>query len=208
MLFQASFVIRSTFGERVPWATARRDERRVRLGEALRRCWLQVASALLLGAVSLVSSPRALLWTLPLLLPLLASPLLAVLTSSESIGRWADRLRLFQVPEDWSTDEALTAFDAAPAPRTSGRATLEDPRACAWHALAVVGSGLLRRLPEARRAELRRRLGAGEPLEPDESQAGLTDVELLLEALAAPAPPGRTTPAPPGTGLRSTPDPA
>ncbi|OFX20485.1 MAG: hypothetical protein A2V77_02360 [Anaeromyxobacter sp. RBG_16_69_14] len=187
MLFQATFVVRSAFGERVAWATANRDERRVPLGEALHRHWPQVLCALALGAAALLVSRLALIWTLPLILPLLASPLLTMLTSSATLGRWADRLGLFQVPEDWSTNDTLTVFDTRATLEVSAQRALEDRRACALHALSVVGSGLLRRLPKARRDELRRRMAAGKPLDQAELQAYLTDRELLLEVLAPPS---------------------
>jgi hypothetical protein len=95
---------------------------------------------------------------------------------------------LFQVPEDWSADETLTVFDTRVTLEASAQRALEDRRACAWHALSVVGSGLLLRLPKARQAELRRRIAAGEPLDKAEIQAGLTDYELLLDVLASPPP--------------------
>jgi membrane glycosyltransferase len=194
MFFQATFIVHSAFGERVAWATAHRDERRVRLGEALRRQWSHVLCALALGVAALLVSRQALMWTLPLILPLLASPLLTILTSSVTLGRWADRVGLFQVPEDWSTDETLTVFDTRATLEASAQSALEDRRACAWHALSVVGSGLLRRLPKARRDEVRRRIAAGKPLDKAELQAGLTDYELLLDVLAPPAPDSSDSP--------------
>lgn len=185
MLFQTVFVLAGLFGERVPWSAQRRDERRVPLAEAF---WLHlphVLAALGLSAAALLVSHRALLWMLPLTVPLLLSPLLAILTSSPRLSGWSDRLGLLQVPEDWSNSEMLAVYEA-PARQTAPSAAglLTDRQACAWHALTVIGSGLLQRLPDARRDKLRQRRLSGKPLDEAELQATLTDVELLLELLA------------------------
>jgi membrane glycosyltransferase len=184
MVFQAMFVVTSVVGGRAPWTRQRREERRVSLGEALRRHWLHLLIALGLGGASALVSTQTLIWMMPLVLPLLASPALTMVTASPAVGRLADRFGLLQVPEDRSTDETLTVFDMPPAPAVPrAAATLADRRACAWHALTVIGSGLLQRLPDARRAQLRRRLSAGEELDHADSHACLTDVDMLLDAM-------------------------
>jgi membrane glycosyltransferase len=192
LMFQQSvFVWNGLVGERDPWKAQRRDEHRVHLREALRLHLPHALAILGLAAASLLVSAQALLWTLPLTLPLLASPLLTTWSSSPALGRWADRLGLLQVPEDWSTAPALTVYDVPPAQEAPAvaapdavRALLADREACASHALTVIGSGLVQRLPDARRSELRRRLWSGEPLEESELHSCLTDVELLLGALS------------------------
>jgi membrane glycosyltransferase len=185
MLFQTVFVLAGLFGERVPWCAQRRDERRVPFAEAMRLHLPHLLAAFGLGGAALLVSIRALLWMLPLVLPLALSPLLTTLTSSPRISRWVDRLGLLQTPEDWSTSPMLAVFDApAPVVAPSPAALLADRRACAWHALAAIGSGLVQRLPQARREELRRCLSSGKALDDAELQAVLTDAELLLELLA------------------------
>ena len=142
MVYQTVFVVRILLGERVPWAMARRADRVVGPVEALRRCWLQLGCAAALAGVSRWVSVQALLWSLPVVVPLLLSPLLAWITSSAKVGRAADALGLFQVPEDWSSDPVLTAYDSpTPVPGPAGQ---EDARARAWQALVLVGSGLAR----------------------------------------------------------------
>ncbi len=183
MVFQTMFVLASITGERVPWAAQHRNERRLRLGETLRCHWPHVVSALCLGAAALTVSVPALIWTLPLALPLLAAPFLAMLTSSPWLSRCAAALGLFQVPEDWSEDEVLRVYDTPPGTGMNALAVLEDPEACALHALNVIGSGLLQRLPEARRVALRHLLSTRQPLDRSEQLACLTDVDLLLGGL-------------------------
>ncbi len=185
MLFQAMSVAAGVFGQRARWTRQRREDRQVRLGEALRRHAPHVLAALGLGAASALVSSQTLAWMTPLLLPLLASPLLTILTSSPEAARVAERLGLLQVPEDLSSDEMLTVFDRPAAPAAPSAITaLADRRAWAWHALAVVGSGLLQRLPRARRSELCQRLADGEPLDHGELHACLTDVDVLIGAMA------------------------
>ena len=185
MFFQAMSVAAGVFGQRARWTRQRREERQVRLGEALRWHAPHVLAALGLGAASALVSSRTLAWMTPLALPLLASPLLAILTSSPKVARVAERLGLLQVPEDLSSDEMLTVFDRPAAPATPSAITaLADRRAWAWHALTVVGSGLLQQLPRARRSELRQRLADGERLDDGELHACLTDVDVLLGAMA------------------------
>jgi len=203
MLFQTMFVLAGVTGERAPWAAQRRGDRRVRLGEALRCHWPHLVFALGLSAAALAVSVPALIWTLPLALPLLAAPFLAVLTSSPSLSRWADAIGLFHVPEDWSEDEMLRVYDAPPGTESSALDVLEDREACALHALTVVGSGLSQRLPETRRAALRRLLCASQPLDRADQHACLTDVELLLEVLEAPAGARRPTRGHPSDGAAS-----
>jgi membrane glycosyltransferase len=183
MLFQAVFVLASLTGERVPWTAQRREEREVGLGESLTWHWLHIVVALGLTLGSVLVSVQALVWTLPLILPLLGSPFLTMLTASPGLGRLMSRFGLLHVPEDSSRDEALTVFDGPTAEVGSAVATLEDRTECAWHALSVVGSGLLQRVPATRREELRGLLSGGEPVANAEAHACLTDVELLLEAL-------------------------
>jgi membrane glycosyltransferase len=140
MVYQAAFVARVLLGERAAWASARRSDRTVGLGEALRRCWTQLAVAAALAGASWWVSPLALLWGLPVVVPLLLAPVLAWITSSERLGRLVDALGMFQVPEDWSDDPVLTVYDT-PASEP-GPAEPADERARAWHALVLVGSGL------------------------------------------------------------------
>ena len=201
MLFQASFVLAALGGVRVPWNAQRRDERRVALGEALFPHLPHLVSAAVLGIAAYLVSLDTLLWMLPLLLPLAASPLLAVVTSSPGLGRLADRLGLLQVPEDWSTDPSLTVYDRLPRAKESSE--VDPRRAWALHVLSVVGSGLVQRLPEERRRELRWRLCAGLPLDEAARQECLTDVGLLLDALAPEGGATRLTPAQVAAGDRA-----
>jgi len=154
MVYQAVFVVRILLGERVPWAMARRADRTVGPGEALRRCGMHLACAAALAGASWWVSLQALLWSLPVVVPLLLSPVLAWITSSDRVGRLGDALGLFQVPEDWSTEPTLAVYDR-PASRP-GPAQPADARARAWHALVLVGSGLLRGAPATARPEMQR----------------------------------------------------
>jgi membrane glycosyltransferase len=145
MVYQTVFVARTLLGERAAWGSAARSDRTVGLLEALRRTWPQLLCALLLALAARWVSPAAFSWSLPLVVPLLLAPLLTWATSSERLGRWLDRLRLLQVPEDWSQDPALAVYDRPPSAPADPAALLSEPRARAWHTLVTVGSGLSRR---------------------------------------------------------------
>jgi membrane glycosyltransferase len=142
MVYQAMFVLRVLLGERSTWGAARRSDRVVGMGEAVRRCWIQLVAAAALAGASWWVSPLALVWCLPVAVPLLLAPLLARLTSSDRVGRIGDALGLFQVPEDWSADPVLTVYDL-PASEPGPAAPVDD-REWARHALVLVGSGLVR----------------------------------------------------------------
>lgn len=145
MVYQAAFVVRTLYGKGVSWAMAHRADRQLGLLEALRHTWLQLLVAALLGGISAWVSLTALLWSLPVVAPLLLSPLLAWFASSRAAQWLAEALDLLQVPEDRSGEPCLAVYDggAAAAARADRQRRQPAPeQAQALRLLTLLGSGI------------------------------------------------------------------
>ena len=105
MVLHTAIVVQILAGKSTGWGAQAREA----AGESVarREGQLRLGTAAL-GALILVGSAwlgtHALLWLLPVAVPLLLAPLLAALLSSEAVGAWAARLGLFVIPVETRGD--------------------------------------------------------------------------------------------------------
>ncbi len=117
------FMIGLVFGKSVQWSGQQRDAYQLSWGTALRGLWPQTFFGLGLTLLIASGAPNALPWAAPVLLGLTLSIPFAVMTSSPSFGRWAERVKLCATPDEITPRAKLTAPPAAPAPQPERLAT-------------------------------------------------------------------------------------
>ena len=101
------FMVGLLFGRGAGWTGQTRDASGLSWATALSAFWPQTLfGVLLLGALYWVS-PAVLLWSLPFTLGYVTAVPFAVVTASPALGRWAQRVRLCGLPEEFNTPKEL-----------------------------------------------------------------------------------------------------
>ena len=104
------FAVGLLFGQRIGWSAQQRSRERLEWGEAARVLWPQTLIGVALGLWCAMHAPWTLIFGAPIVLALAGAIPLAVISARPSVGRWSQRLGLFDIPEDRAS--------AAPAPAT------------------------------------------------------------------------------------------
>jgi membrane glycosyltransferase len=104
MIAETVFIVGLLFGRRVVWEAQNREDRSVRLSEAVIGLWPQMAFGALGATVLLFVDLGAFLWALPTLLPCLLAAPFACVSASRRFGRALVRRRLCEVPHDFGPD--------------------------------------------------------------------------------------------------------
>ncbi len=130
MIAHSIFVITALTGLKIGWKSPPREANDVGWGDAARRFGASGVIAASIGCVALYTHSPALLWLLPLAVPLLLAVPLTVFTSRSSIGRRLRISGLLLTPEERYAPAVLRqawshAHRAAPAPEW--RDALTDP---------------------------------------------------------------------------------
>lgn len=110
------FLVGLAFGKKISWGGQSRDAYRVTFGDAVANFWAPTAFGAIITYLLAVNAPAALPWALPVVAGLLLSIPLAMVTSTQSLGRFFVKHRLAAVPEEISKPALLFSID-----RWSGR---------------------------------------------------------------------------------------
>jgi membrane glycosyltransferase len=111
MIFHTTFVITTLAGKPVTWNAQDRGDRGITFLDALNRHKWQILLGLAWGAAILSMAPRYIWWMMPILSGLILAPLLTMLTSRASAGRWLRRHGLFLTPEETETPAEWVALE-------------------------------------------------------------------------------------------------
>ncbi|QIE55128.1 glucans biosynthesis glucosyltransferase MdoH [Pikeienuella piscinae] len=101
------------FGRRVGWSGQQRDARRLSWTTAIRGLWPQTLFGGGLAGIIALGAPSALTWAAPVLAGLCLAIPFAVLTSHPALARFATRVRLCAIPEEYAPAPAPVARAAA-----------------------------------------------------------------------------------------------
>lgn len=125
MVNQTMAIIDILRGRPVGWTPQRRDADGMSLGDALMLCRLHMAIGIALFAPLLIGVGVT-MWTLPVALGLLASPLTAMMSSRIDVGSWFADRGLFNVPDSVAEKSRpdVHSIDPAAAPATGGRISM------------------------------------------------------------------------------------
>ena len=140
-IYHTRFVINTLLGRSVRWNAQQRDERGVRLSEAVS----DYAGVTVLGVVATVAmgwfSPMLLIWFSPLLVGLLASIPIAVAMGSPALGRRLRHAGLLVIDEEISPplvqvamERNLAAIEANREPEDLFERVIRDPQVFSLHA--------------------------------------------------------------------------
>jgi membrane glycosyltransferase len=114
---QTVFMAGLCFGRRIGWSGQMRQERALRLAEAIAALWPPTAAGFLFALLLLATAPHALPWAFPLLAGLLLSIPLAVFTAHPAFGQILARYRVCAIPEEIDATAAAAALDPVAAMR-------------------------------------------------------------------------------------------
>jgi membrane glycosyltransferase len=129
-------------GKDAGWSAQTRDGETLSWQDAFRAHRWEINTGLLFAAI-LTLAPHLVLWFAPIVLPLLASPFIAVLTSRRDLGHWAGRSGLLVTPEEIAArsehaDHAVhQLFPATDQPRSDDR---EETDQTFWPAMISASS--------------------------------------------------------------------
>jgi membrane glycosyltransferase len=190
MLMQVRQIWEITSGRDSGWSAQRRDGEAMSWGQAIARHRWHVVAGLLSGGLLLQLAPDLLAWTSPVLVGLVAAPVLSRISGDRRLGR---ALGVLSIPEDRNPPDVARAAAEAER-RLSDIAGIEiadlteDPALCADH-LSTLSLGASD-TPEARRlaeitarakieaaADARQAVGW---MTPEETLALLSSTELLI----------------------------
>ena len=107
MMFQTRAVVEVLSGADAGWPASSREDGSVSLSEAWRATWWIVASGLVWLIVAFAVQPSLVWWILPIVVPLLAAPLLVSWTASPGAGRSAASLALFATPAETEPETVI-----------------------------------------------------------------------------------------------------
>ncbi|BBL76687.1 glucans biosynthesis glucosyltransferase MdoH [Methylomagnum ishizawai] len=107
MLYQSKFVFAILMRRSVGWPAQNRDEHRLSLKEATAAHGGQTLVGLAAGWVSYEYVPDFFLWLIPVLAGLVLAIPVSMLSSSAAVGRWARKLGIFLIPEEYQTPRVL-----------------------------------------------------------------------------------------------------
>ncbi len=107
MVAHTLFVVTALTGLRLEWKSPTREARSVPWRDAFDRFTPVIAATSLALLVTLCYHPRAVLWLLPVGLPLLLAPHITVITSQPRWGRLLRRQRWLLIPEECSVPAVL-----------------------------------------------------------------------------------------------------
>lgn len=107
MVFHASFVVATFCGFKISWDAQSREGRVVAWREAFRRTGLGLTVALIWGSVTAYYTPVFFWWLLPVLLGLVLAPAIIRYSSSNELGLFLQKHRIFAVPSEVINPQAL-----------------------------------------------------------------------------------------------------
>ena len=198
MLFHSKVIFFTFLGRSVGWNSQDRNDRAVSFKDALRFHLKGALFAIVWALIVIRTNTSFAPWLSPIWIALILAPLLTVVSSLPSLGKFLMRWGLWRIPVESSPPRELTMVDELvenPGLKTSPfdglpgfRRVLVDPKICALH-LSLLGKN--RSLEEAIR--LRRRMllvrlldhGPREPLTVKNKVELLSDAVLLAELHAA-----------------------
>lgn len=162
LYFYTKFVVLTALGLRVTWKTQNRDAAGIPVSDAIKTYAAPTAIGLLAATAVFLRAPALLPWLSPVLAGLAFSIPLAMLTSSEKLGLWLQKSRLFLIPEESSIPEILQNLDSQPNdPTQPPRGVFQvaiSPEAQAIHASLLRRSRVHARHKTEYLAALRQRL--------------------------------------------------
>jgi membrane glycosyltransferase len=193
MIFQTKAVIEIFAGRDAGWPVATRDEGDVSWREALQTHLLHMVVGITFLAVTLNYAPDLTLWLLPVSVPLIVAPLLAVFSGSATAGVALRRLGILATPEEVDPPSLILRARALTQAAERERAVAQDPviavtsdpTALAVHRLLLRHTPLDGAIDEDALAAARAKLGLingdarGAPLTEPEAMAVLLDVDSL-----------------------------
>lgn len=109
MVGHSRIVFEVLMGRDAGWSTQTREGETLSYKDAFRAHRWEINTGLLFASMLLLA-PNLTIWFAPIILPLIASPFIAVATSRKDLGAWAGRLGLLVTPEEVTErSEALGA---------------------------------------------------------------------------------------------------
>ena len=100
MMFHTGFIMRSLLGWRVQWKSPAREDAEIRGAEAVRRHGPHALFGAAWAALVYALDPAFLSWMLPVLGPMMLSPVVSAFLSRRSLGVCARRRGVFLIPEE------------------------------------------------------------------------------------------------------------
>jgi membrane glycosyltransferase len=112
--FYTQFIVLAALGLRVNWKTQNRSDSSIPLGQACREYGLLPVVGAAITIVTLYWTPLLTLWLSPILAGWLLAIPLVMLTSSDRLGTWLRKHRIFNIPEESDSPEILQNLDETP----------------------------------------------------------------------------------------------
>ncbi|MHB8759139.1 MAG: glucans biosynthesis glucosyltransferase MdoH [Thiobacillus sp.] len=165
MVAHTLFVVGALIGLKLEWKSPPREASDVSWGEAARRFAPIGLAVLAIAAMLALIHPPALVWMIPVGLPLLLAVPFTVLTSRSGLGQRIRDARLLLIPEEtWQPSVLRRAGDHALLPSTppAWPEVLGDARMCALVCAAMGPRRTSQGVRGARRREQIERLALGE----------------------------------------------
>jgi membrane glycosyltransferase len=193
MIFQTKAVIETFAGVDSGWPVASRDEGNVTWREAFATHFLHMLVGAALLSIAVEFAPDLIIWLLPVTVPLIIAPFLAVLSGSATVGVTLRRLGILATPEEIDPPPLLSRARALTQAAERERAVAQDPviavtsdpTALAVHRLLLRHTALEGAIDQGALTAARAKLGLvtgeahGKPLTEPEAMAVLLDVESL-----------------------------
>ena len=112
MMIQSRFVLDVVLGRDSGWNSQNRDDRAIPFNTVARRHVLHVLTGAAFAGVALMAGWTTFLLFLPIVIGLMAAPLVSWSTGLPQAGRWLWKANVFRIPEE--AEEAVPASDGVP----------------------------------------------------------------------------------------------
>jgi membrane glycosyltransferase len=112
MLFQSGFVISTFLDADIGWSSQQRDDKGIRVSEALEKLWPHCLIGVAFAVVAFRASTMLFLLFLPVVAGLVLSIPLSCVSSRNSIGAWMRKHKMFLIPEEIAPPALLVRLAA------------------------------------------------------------------------------------------------